>query len=107
MRENIEHVEDYIRKYPRIVSHIICESLGYAIPTIAGMILRDAHLRKENWCEWIYSCYNRDPLPALRGAIRNRKHHKGYMADYGLARAIVDRFNATDGREEPMLASWF
>lgn len=97
----------YIKRYPRIVAHIICESLGYATPTKAARILIDAHNRNENWCEWIYSCWNRNPLPAVQNAIRCRHNHKGFMADYKFARAIVERFNETDGRDEPIFASWF
>lgn len=50
----LETVEDYMRVYPRITAHIICHSLGYATPTKAAMILKDAYERRENWCEWIY-----------------------------------------------------
>ena len=101
----LEKPEDYLRHYPRIVAHIICESLGYATPTRAARILMDAHQREQNWCEWIYSCYSCDPRPAVRNAIRSRHYHKGYMADYRQARAIVER--AIRSGDEPLLASWF
>jgi len=97
--------KEIMRRYPRITVHIIAESLGYATPTTAALILRDAKNRQENWCEWIYSCYNRDPLLAVRGATRNRHRHKGYMAEYALARALVDR--ALKDGAEPLFASWF
>lgn len=107
MGKNIESVDEYIRRYPRIVAHIICESLGYATPSKAGKILYDAHRRQENWCEWIYTCYQRNPLIAVQNAIRNRHTHKGYMAEYQLAKAIVDRYNKSNGEVEPLFASWF
>ena len=100
-----EKSEDYLRHYPRIVAHIICETLGYATPTRAAGILMNAHRREQNWCEWIYGCYNCDPLPAVQNAIRSRHYHRGYMADYRQARAIVER--AIRAAEEPPFASWF
>ena len=100
-----ETVEKVMKRYPRVVAHIIAESLGYATPSRAAAILRDAKHRQENWCEWIYSCYNRDPLPAVQAAIRNRHYHSGFMAEYKMAKALVDRANQTGA--EPMLASWF
>jgi hypothetical protein len=60
-----------MERYPRITAHIICESLGYATPSCAARILKDAKEGRENWCEWIYSCYDRDPRKAVQNAIRN------------------------------------
>lgn len=102
---NDASADQYLRRYPRVVSHIICESLGYATPQLAAMILRDAKLGRENWCEWLYSCYSRDPRRAVRDAIRNRHHHRGYMADYRTAWHIVRR--AIDDNQHPLFASWF
>jgi hypothetical protein len=98
-------IKDVMKKYPRITAHIIAESLGYATPSCAAGILRDAKEGKENWCEWIYSCYERDPKKAVRNAIRNRHHHQGFMAEYKLALALVKR--AIEKNEEPLFASWF
>ena len=105
MTKNFEVVDDYLRRYPRICAHIIAESLGYATPVKAALILKDAAEGNENWCEWIYSCYGRDPRLAVRDAIRNRHSHAGYMAEYAIAKAVVDRYNRTG--EEPLFASWF
>jgi len=44
--------------------------------------------REKHYCEWISACYHDGPLLAGQGAIRTRRHH-GYMADYGLARRLV------------------
>ena len=71
----------------------------------AANILKDAHERKENWCEWIYSCYKCDPLPAVRNAIKTRHTLHGCMADYPTALAIVRR--AVEKGEHPLFASWF
>jgi len=96
---------DYLSRYPRICAHIIAESLGYATPGVAASILKDAHEGNENWCEWIYSCYNREPRRAVENAIRNRHAHEGYMASYELALRIVRRQLETG--EGPTFASWF
>ena len=69
--------EYYLTRYPRLCSHIIAESLGYATPRVAATILKDAKEGRHNYCEWIYSCYNADPIKALRNAIVNRQHHRG------------------------------
>ncbi len=96
---------DYLRCYPRICAHVIAESLGYATPTLAAKILKDAKEGHENWCEWIASCYRCDPRPAVERAIRNRHHHQGYMASYRQALQIIRR--QIDSGDEPMFASWF
>jgi len=92
-------------KYPRITAHIIAESLGYATPSKAALILKDAREGKENWCEWIYTCYDRNPNRAVQDAIRNRHTHHGYMAEYKLALALVKK--AIETGKEPIFASWF
>ncbi len=88
---HLESAQDYLPRYTRICAHIIAESLGYAPPLVAATILKDAREGNENWCEWIYSCYNRDPCPAVEGAIRSRHRHVGYMAWYDRGLAIVRR----------------
>jgi hypothetical protein len=98
-------VKETMKKYPRITAHIIAESLGYATPSRAAAILRDAKERRQNYCDWIYSCYGGDPLPAVRNAIKNRHYHKGYMAEYKLAKKLVDR--AIETGDEPIFGSWF
>ena len=95
MTRKLETAQDYLCRYPRICAHIISESLGYATPSKAAIILKDAKEGNENWCEWIYSCYNRNPRPAVQSAIRNRHTHKGYMAEYQLALQIVSVLSAS------------
>ena len=101
----LETAGDYMKAYPRLTSHVICHSLGYAVPTVAASIIQAAHERRPHYCEWINACYNDAPVPAVRQAISGRHHHHGYMADYGHARAIVHR--AISEGKEPELASWF
>ncbi len=105
MEENERTNRDYLTRYPRICAHIIAESLGYATPLCAASILKDAHEDRENWCEWIYSCYDKDPKRAVRRAVEGRHHHQGYMAEYRQALQIV-RHQLETGKG-PNLASWF
>ncbi len=96
---------EVMRRWPSLTAHLICESLGYATPTKAGLIILDAINNRENWCEWVYACYNKNPKIPLQRAIKGRHHHEGYMAEYRNAIALVRR--AIDTGEEPVFASWF
>ena len=98
-------VKETMKRYPRITAHIISESLGYATPSCAARILKDAREGRENYCEWVYSCYDKNPLRAVRDSIRKRHHHKGFMAEYKRAYALVKR--AIETGEEPLFGSWF
>ncbi len=104
-RRELTTSEDFLRRYPRICAHIIAESLGYAVPSLAARILMDAKEGSENHCEWIDACYHRDPKPAVQGAIMNRHRHTGYMASNELALRIVR--HELDTGQGPLLASWF
>ncbi len=50
-------------------------------------------------------CYNCDPQKAVERAIKTRHTHRGFMADYKVAKALVNRAIATG--DEPLFASWF
>jgi hypothetical protein len=98
--------DQVLARFPHICAHIICSSLGYATPAVAANILRDALVGQENWCEWIYSCYGRNPAKAVAAAIEGRKGHKGYMAEIRQAVALVEHVLAK-GEPAGMMASWF
>lgn len=98
--------DQVLARFPHICAHIICSSLGYATPNVAAMILKDALTGQENWCEWIYSCYQRNPGKAVAAAIEGRQHHKGYMAEIRQAVALV-KHTVEKGEPSGMLASWF
>ncbi len=98
-------LEDVRQRWPRVTAHLISESLGYATPDVAAFIIRDGLIGRRNWCEWIDACYQGDARRAMRNAITNRHHHRGYMADYRQALSIVRHVNA--GNKGPDLASWF
>ena len=104
-RPKPESSEEVMRRWPCLTAHLICESLGYATPSRAADIVLDATHGRENWCEWIYSCYSRNPMKAVQNAIRTRQYHKGYMAEFKQAYALVK--HAINTGEEPVFASWF
>jgi hypothetical protein len=93
-----------MRRWPLVVAHVICESLGYATPSCAARIVDDAAHKRENWCEWIACCYQCDPRGAVRQAVATRTWHKGYMAEIQNAKRLV--LMALLGHE-PTFASWF
>jgi hypothetical protein len=72
---------------------------------VAATILRDAHQGRNNYSEWITFCYLGDARKAVTAAIRHRHSHRGFMAEYELAKKVVDRAAGTG--EEPLLGSWF
>lgn len=98
-------VNDTMKRYPLITAHIIAESLGYATPTLAARILKDAREGRANYCEWLDACYSRNALKAVQASIKNRHSHTGCMSDFKRAYALVEK-SVKDG-EEPILASWF
>jgi len=61
---------------------------------------------RENWCEWIYSCYGKNARHALKNAILNRHHHKGFMSWYKEHALPLVKY-AIEKEEEPIFASWF
>ena len=105
---------EILRKYPRLVAHLICESLGYfSVLSAAGAI--EAHAAGEPcYCEWychMSSVGKKDIRDVGRDtlalAIRRRKWHKGYMAEYQRAIAQVKAELEREGVTSNMLAAWF
>ena len=94
-----------LKRWPRLCAHVICHSLGYATPSRAADIVLAAARRERHYCEWIDACYGGDALPAVQGAIRGRHSHHGYMAEYRLARALVEQAIAEG--DPCVFASWF
>ena len=109
-----------MQRYRCLVSHLICESLGYFTPRSALMAVL-AHKRNEPFaCEWyshIASCSGKDMFDhktlievnraTLERAFQRRGHHTGYMAEYQQAKALVDQEIVQEGSTSGMLASWF
>lgn len=99
------NAQDAVRRYRRIVAHMICHSLGYCTPYLAAALVLIAAKNGTHFCEWISTIYQRDPWPALCAAIAERNSHRGYMRDFDHALSIVDAVRG--GSPEPVLASWF
>lgn len=104
-RKRPDRPHEFIRRYSRITGHIIAESLGYATLSTAARIGLDGLCGRENYCEWIDACYGGNARACLESSIRNRHAHSGYMAEYKLAKKLVDQY--LDSGNEPVLASWF
>lgn len=110
--------EEALRRWPRIVAHLIAESLGYFCPSAAAGAVAAAANRQPFYCEWYgdtacrmggdrSEAYLAVTLRAVRAAIAGRKHHTGYMADYAAARTIVEMELQKRGCCSTRLASWF
>ena len=97
--------DQLLARYPNICAHLICESLGYATPTTAAYILGDALVGRPNYCEWIDACWKCNPTGPVRAAIKGRHRHRGFMAHYPNAKALVVEYNAS--KRQPVFASWF
>ncbi len=105
-------MEDALRRWPRLIAHLIAESLGYFTPERAANALLPFKRGQENWREWFLhmASIGRKPIrqaavDTLRCAIRDRAFHRGYMASYELALKIVRRRIATG--VGPVFGSWF
>ncbi len=113
--------EDVLHRWPRLSSHLICESLGYMSPEHAALAILNYKRGEPHHCEWYWAMngfeqgrglgseFDRDLIKlnkrVIGRAIANRQDHEGYMAEYRRARALVRRQLETG--EGPMLASWF
>ena len=108
--------EEVMAKYPRIVAHLIAESLGYFTPRSAAIAIIKAKNNEPYFCEWYTDSARRYgdmwdkenvrkvTKEILKQAIENRHYHTGSMASYKQAKQIVDE--AIKGNE-PTFASWF
>ena len=96
---------DFMKRYPCVTAHIIAESLGYAPPSRAARILKDAMQGRPNHCEWVDACWGGDALAVVKQSIRCRHNHHGYMSEYKYARHLVKV--AVEKGTEPDFASWF
>lgn len=110
---------DVLRRWPRLVAHMICESLGYFTPKAAANAILSYKLGQPFYCEWYFDTalkrgakteeeLEREILKigkeVIIQAFRNRHLHEGPMSDYKLALRIVEK--SLKGID-PLLASWF
>lgn len=96
---------DAVARWPLLSAHLIAESLGYAVPTLAGIIILDAANGRPNYCEWMMHTFSGDARKAVQKTFKNRRQHRGFMADFPTALEIVRNYLET--QDEPLLASWF
>jgi hypothetical protein len=110
-----------LKKYPRLVAHLICESLGYFSPFSAANAISFYKHNQAFFCEWYSHMAQFEPekqmfnecavkrvgRKTLLYAFLNRKRHQGYMADYKQAIGLVKRELDGKGEGSSMLASWF
>jgi hypothetical protein len=116
--------EACLRKYPRVVAHLICASLGYFTPQSAANAISFYKHGKAFFCEWYshMTKYSRDNYKGdyfdevickrvgeetLRLAFVGRHSHHGYMTEIKQARHLVAAELKTSGATSGMLASWF
>ena len=115
--------EEVLKRYPRIVAHLIAESLGYMTPLHAAGAVK-AFIDNEAWyCEWYsHMAGHRKDLAGLPdwesrykvvtretaiNAIRNRRSHSGFMASYQHAKQLVQAELEHAGCTRDLFASWF
>jgi len=110
-----------LQRWPRIVAHMICESLGYFTPKSASNALASYKNGEDYGCEWYSSMsYQRTKnyfnvaelikinKDVVKWSFLNRRRHTGYMADYATALALVRKeLETKDGLPPSVLASWF
>jgi len=110
-----------MKKYPRLVMHLICHSLGYFTPGSAANALSFHKAGKPFFCEWFSHMAQFEPekdmwneqavlrvqTNVIKWAFRNRHTHSRYMADYKQARQLVRQELSSKGSTSQMLASWF
>jgi len=121
--KKIRSQADVLRRLPCLVAHLIAESLGYFTPEAAANAIAYYTRGEAFYCEWFYDwaskrfangntkCVDlRDTVKeigelALTNAVSRRSHHRGPMADFKRALALV--LHVRQGGEGPLFASWF
>ena len=95
-RERAQSSQEVMERYPILVAHLICASLGYFTPKAAANAIT-THIRGQGfYCEWYahMASGGKNILDVgrdtLRRAFQSRRFHKGYMAEYQTARLMVE-----------------
>ena len=103
--------QEIIKRYPLLTAHLICESLGYFSPNAAAAAIAAHREQRPFPCEWythtaghqeeaLLECGRRK----IANAFRNRRMHRGYMADIDAAKAAVHEQAADPYRHR--FAAW-
>lgn len=105
-------IEEALRRWPRLIAHLIAESLGYFSPEGAANTLLLFKRDQDNYCEWFLHIASVGHKPirqvaaeTVKRAIRGRAFHRGYIASYQFALKIIRQHNATG--MGPVFGSWF
>ena len=108
--EQLETVEQFLRRYPILTAHLVCHFLSYFSPPAAARAILDHIKGRTNACEWYrHMASNGQNLKeinreAIAQALRHRHTHKGYMAHYQIAKTLVHRH--PDHQETTPLMAW-
>jgi hypothetical protein len=123
MKPKIRNQSDVLQRLPCLVAHLIAESLGYFTPEGAANAVAHYTEGEAFFCEWYYDWASKrlrsgnTKCPDLRSTIKEvgelaiqnafkrRHHHRGSMADFKQALALVR--HVRQGGEGPTFASWF
>jgi len=113
--------EEALRRYPRLVAHLMAESLGYLSARCAAAAVANHASRRGSYNEWYMTMATKQRYPeaasreeallltgrdVLGRAFRGRRFHGGYMANLAIAQALVEQERR--GAEAPLfgLAGW-
>jgi hypothetical protein len=116
VNKKIRSQADVLQRLPCLVAHLIAESLGYFTPEAAANAIAYYTRNEPFFCEWYHdwaSKRNTNKSDAIRevgelaihNAFHRRAHHRGPMAEFKRALALV--LHVRRGGEGPMFASWF
>src|SRR6266446_3607764 len=103
--EMLETAEQIMRRYPRLIVHLICESHGNILPSAAAQILMDTRARRASVAPLVTASLQREPMLAVGDAIRHRHQHQRDMLNYETVQYVVSR--AIQTGEEPFFFIWF
>lgn len=126
--------EMMLARFPRLIAHMICESLGYYTPQSAALALREIAQGRPSWSEMMMhfteghitqlladgkirrnleGYITREDYEAamidtgrrfLADTLKHRKHHTGFMSSYSNARAIINYSQTPTGKNDIGLA---
>lgn len=123
MTKKVRTQAEVLQRLPCLVAHLIAESLGYFTPQSAANAIAYCTKGEAFFCEWYYDwaskrfangntkCADvRDTVRevgelALHNASQRRSRHRGPMAEFKRALALV--CHVRQGGEGPVFASWF
>lgn len=123
VNKRVRSQKDVLQRLPCLTAHLIAESLGYFTPEGAANAIVYYTEGEAFFCEWYYDwaskrfasgntkCVGlRDTVQevgqlAIQNAYQRRHHHRGPMAEFKRALAIV--LHVRRGGQGPIFASWF